>query len=363
LNRDNSFDVVRTLAALTVLFGHSFALLGKPEPWVQALDMNISVLAVTVFFALSGFLVTQSWQRDASVWRFAARRSLRIFPGLFVAVVFTALVVGTYATSVPRQTYLKDSAVWAFILDNTLTICNIKSLPGVFEAMPNTGPNGSLWTLRYEVLMYVLLVCAGLTGRMRSIALLFFFTFAFSSAYFQWFAVKSWASPVPVLWRIGLDFDLVRLARLGALFFGAVVVCAFWVPISRLFETQKWFGWCLALTGVCLAAMPPAVATTLAAFIVIPLATVYAATVRPGRVGRLLALGKNDLSFGIYIYSFPIQQSVSEQALLRGWSWLFTLATSLVLVLAAATLSWRYIEKPALAMKPSNKPSGALTRV
>ena len=79
----NNLTALRWFAAGLVLYGHAFVFLGLPEPlFLQWASMG--PLGVYIFFAISGYLVAQSWQRDPSLPRFLAKRILRIFPGLLV---------------------------------------------------------------------------------------------------------------------------------------------------------------------------------------------------------------------------------------------------------------------------------------
>jgi peptidoglycan/LPS O-acetylase OafA/YrhL len=85
-HHSNSFDFLRCAAAFTVLVSHSFPLNGLP-------DTGYGWLAVTVFFIISGYLITASWQRTPNVKAFAIKRAARILPGLIVIVALTALVL------------------------------------------------------------------------------------------------------------------------------------------------------------------------------------------------------------------------------------------------------------------------------
>ena len=164
----NAFDFMRMAAAMAVLYSHSYALYGLQEPLVASLGETWGSLAVGIFFVVSGFLICQSWDRDPHVFRFAVRRALRIIPGLVVAVFFTTFVAGTVSTSMPLVEYVSDRETWAFFFNNASLIAGIDVLPGGFADTPHKGANGSLWTLRYEVLMYAALVLLALTGRLRA---------------------------------------------------------------------------------------------------------------------------------------------------------------------------------------------------
>jgi len=61
--------------------------------------------------------------------------------------------------------------------------------------------------------------------------------------------------------------------------------------------------------------------------------------------GEKLINGKFDISYGTYIYGFPIQQIVINEITSRFW---LGMAISMVLSLVAGYLSYRFVEKPFL---------------
>jgi len=152
-SRQNAFDFLRVAAALAVLLSHSFPIVGLQEPTPVA-GLTMGKLAVAVFFAISGYLVCQSWQTDPHVGRFAARRALRIFPGLLVMLLLTVLVLGPALTEVRLSEYFGAGATRKSLLYGALGLGSFP-LPGLFEHNPMPGGvNGSLWTIKYELLMY-----------------------------------------------------------------------------------------------------------------------------------------------------------------------------------------------------------------
>src|SRR5215813_10519794 len=89
--RRNNFDALRLVAAASVVFSHSFLIADgtqdhEPLIWLTGNQSILGLVGVFVFFAISGFLVTQSFEETGDAWRFLAKRALRIFPVLFVAV-------------------------------------------------------------------------------------------------------------------------------------------------------------------------------------------------------------------------------------------------------------------------------------
>src|SRR6266446_7808240 len=167
--RQNNFDALRLIAAISVIFSHSFLITEGTQnnEWLILLTGNQSILGLTgvfVFFAISGFLVTQSFEQTGDAWRFLAKRALRIFPGLFVATLLSAFVLAPLVTALPLGAYLSRPEPYEYVLGNTLLDQTIHELPGVSFVENPVGLeiNGSLWTLRLEFTMYLMVLGLGL---------------------------------------------------------------------------------------------------------------------------------------------------------------------------------------------------------
>ena len=348
----NAFDFIRIAAALGVLYSHSFALLGLPQPLVFG-HISAGEASVFVFFVVSGYLVCQSWQRDPHPLRFSLRRALRVLPGLFVSVLFTTFVVGVVSTSLPVLEYLRSEKTWAYLLSNLSLICGVDSLPGVFDHNPfPDAVNGSLWSLRYEVLMYACLALAawGL-GRARQglhwTCGVMFFGFAAAWCLGTAFGHSIYAVPLPGLWRLGLEFDGMRIANLGALFFAGSLL-QLWrqqLPNSTVAA--------IVLLSICAWLANSAWMNPLM-WIALPYAVIVAAHRLPA---ALRVFGNSDYSYGIYIYAFPVQQMLSAWGSSANWTWLALLPLEAAVTIALAAASWHFIERPALAWKAVLKPA------
>ena len=322
---------MRIVAATCVLVGHQFALTGQREPDFLHL-YSVGTAAVLVFFSLSGYLVTKSWYNDSHVLRFAARRALRVWPALVVAVLFVALVVGPLVTVVPLRAYFSHPVFLDYF--HTLHLKVRYVLPGVFETNPHAlSVNGSLWTIPLEVRCYLVIAVLGVLGAMkkRSILLLI------AAAYFAWYIYKS--SPdihVAVHYRRDLSTYFVA---------GAVWYCL----------EDAWKKRPLLFLGLVLSA---ATAVHLAGWrytallIALPYVVVWfgsASTPFVRRAGRW-----GDPSYGLYLFAFPIQQSVIFYAYPR-MEFIYTLIAALALTATMAYISWHWIEKPVLRLKPSRR--------
>jgi peptidoglycan/LPS O-acetylase OafA/YrhL len=164
--RNNNLDALRLIAAFMVLLTHSFYMAGQAEPFLPFYPFrSIGSVGVIIFFVISGFLITQSFQRQ-SPGKFLLARALRIFPALIVVVLITVFVIGPLVTNLPLSVYFQREITYRYLLNAPLFTFQ-QILPGFKDV------NASLWTIRYEFLLYLLLMLMGIFGafKHRSIAL------------------------------------------------------------------------------------------------------------------------------------------------------------------------------------------------
>ena len=170
MSRRNNFDALRLLAAVSVIFSHSFLIAEgtQKHEWLIRLTGNQSILGLTgvfVFFAISGFLVTQSFEETGDPLRFLAKRALRIFPGLFVAALLSAFVLAPFVSTLEPSAYFSRPEPYRYVIGNTLLDPTVHELPGVMFVNNPVGLeiNGSMWTLRIEFMMYLMVLGLGMT--------------------------------------------------------------------------------------------------------------------------------------------------------------------------------------------------------
>lgn len=337
-DRRNNFTVLRTLFAWMVLFGHSFALTGyghlNPlKPFFQG-STWIGEVAVSGFFAISGFLVTASFVRRGLL-DYTVSRMLRIYPALIVCVGLTVFVLGPSLTTLDRQAYFADSKTWDYLWNATSLFVAAFKLPGLFDDLTRGSANGSLWTLPVEVSCYILLAVTGYLGLLRSrflanltlVALLLF-----GMSYFSDIPLlgrsERWAAP-SIYFLVGVAFYINRahIPLTGRLAMFAALLFYFGLG-------EKWFD--------------------LVAPIALPYLVFYLAYQTP-HVPLDKWLG--DFSYGIYIYAWPVQQTIIHFFPEEGPYFNTAVATFVTVTLAA--LSWRFIEKPALGLKSRFFSNGA----
>jgi peptidoglycan/LPS O-acetylase OafA/YrhL len=348
---ENSFNAVRLLAAAAVVVSHSFALLRGElvgEPLYGLTPYTLGQHAVTVFFALSGLMLARSWDRNPDILRFARARLLRIYPALIACGLVTALLVGALATRLPLAEYLSSRETLSYpVLVGALF--NGARLPEVFATGPQPGAvNYSLWTIKYELAAYVAFGVAavlGLAGRRLLIL----------------FAVTALVGAVYVLERVEPVGKLAPAVPMGRFFLAFTLGAAAYYWRERLPLRLD------LLAAATLAAFAmQALVSDLAEAAFVALASYGALVFGSLRARGPAALaGRHDVSYGLYLYGWPVQQLILPYA---EWHPLAHAAAATAIALVLATLSWFLVEKPALALKRRRPaamplPAGAWQRV
>lgn len=329
--RENNFNLLRSLAALMVIYAHSWGLTSQAhgnEPLKGLLGDNLGALAVNAFFIISGYLVTQSWGRQRSLLNFCRARVLRVMPGLLGVLVFTLLAAGFFWSSLSAAEFFRDSQTWKYLYKNLLMIKTQYELPGVFTS--NHYPdavNGSLWTLRFEMKMYLALAVLGLLGwlsgvRLRGFVVLFVLWYSGFTLSRLWLA-----EPL-------VDAEMLKLS-----------LCFFLGGAAALFgQRLPLTGWALLPLAALMLLMRGTLLYDLSSALFLAYALFWIAYVPRGAILGYNRVG--DYSYGLYLYAFPIQQALVLY--LPEITPMTMFASASLLTLGCAIVSWYLIEKPAL---------------
>lgn len=332
--RDNNLNLIRAVAAMAVLVSHAVPIaLGTavPEPLEARFGIALGTFAVYVFFVISGFLITASFQRSSSHLSFLLARVLRLVPALFISLVLVTYGMGPLVSILGVREYLTLIEPFVFFIKN-LTLISIEYyLPGVFVDNPVSNVVGSILTLRHEVAAYMLVFAIGMLGgfttRLRAtVALLAAIAIqvalvqsgmALPSLLDQFLDLVSpflvgsllyvWRDRVPLLWPLAL------VAAVVLWMFGGKAGISYWIMMLSMSYLVMW-----------LAYVPGGI---LRAY---------------NRVG--------DYSYGIYIYAFPVQGLMVH--LLGPQSMWENVLYSTPPTLILSILSWHLVEQPSMAAKP-----------
>lgn len=340
-SRDNNFNLIRFIAATLVLYSHSFALAigtGDAEPLRHSLGMTWGSIAVDIFFITSGFLIAGSYFSKKNIIAFVWARVLRIYPALVVAMIFCTFIVGTIYTKNSLLNYFQTLSVYKYFIKNSILFFGVDyKLPGVFGDIPyKDAVNGSIWTLPAEVRMYVILaffcVALALIQKLTNwkITKFFFLFVAITSIFIN-------------VYNHFIPFSSSNFIKLFSMFF---VGTAFYVYRDSIILSLRFF---LFITSILLLAIVNKEVFFMIYSISVAYVVFFLAYVPSGKIRKFNDFG--DYSYGIYIYAFPVQQSVA--ATVPNVSVGIMIILSFTITFMLSYLSWHFLEKKCLEMKGS----------
>jgi peptidoglycan/LPS O-acetylase OafA/YrhL len=341
--RHNALNAWRLTLATGVILTHAYLFTRHPMP-SHILGRG---LWVDGFFAISGFLITGSWLNKRKTRTYFIARALRIIPGLWICLIVIAFIFAPVTGTVTLSSQIRFVLIHGTLLP----------LPPDIDGTPANHFhiwNGSLWTLLFEAVFYALVAGLGIVGLLNR----WFICLALA-------ATLTWAVLLPPESSFGEkiengvpmspeDFALMmqaETARLLMMFLSGALL--------YLFRNKIPTNWPLVAVGTAIFAaslfLPLRDYRLLGA---IPLAYVLIVSGALLRHKRLQL--HTDLSYGIYIYAFPLQQLLLIAGLSVG-PLLFT-GVSIVVTLPVAAMSWFLVEKPSLRLKSRFERMDALPR-
>lgn len=345
IDKLNNFDLIRLFAAIQVLVWHAFVHLDLFQADSLLLKILFNFPGVPIFFAVSGFLITSSIDKPGfKIANYVRNRFLRIFPALFICLLFTLVLMVSSGVSVKMSD-------WFIYLLTNLTIFQSWSPEGL--RMWGVGhPNGSLWSISIEIQLYILLPFLiillnkqTITFKNRVLLLLFI---------------------ISIVYRIVVDIypdgESMRIRQLGSMFllyhfhffvFGIALYYNFnrllsylegrmflWLAVYiTYFLVFKYYlhtyesPYSYSLFGI--------IANILLVFFVFSCSF-------SNKTWSLTLLGNRDFSYGLYIFHMPVINFLVHYGLV-GQMVYFYLVCLVSFILAV--LSWTLIERKALQFK------------
>jgi peptidoglycan/LPS O-acetylase OafA/YrhL len=330
--RRHNFDLLRILVAVLVLFNHTTLHLELDQQYPRLISF---FPGVPIFFMISGFLVSSSYERSRSLWSYARNRLLRIFPGLWVCVLLT-IPVATYFGY--DFLHIRGLAWLVAQLGGAIYT------PGFLEGFGFGSYNGSLWTISLVLQFYVLLPVAyfllSRQGALTRGLVALWGLFLVLALIFRPMTVFIEGQPDP------LDLKLLRYSFVPHfyLFLFGVLLQRFQAHESSLIKGKApiWLAAYIALMYVIPASDVKYVLHPLALGLVV----LSAACTGPD-LARLVFRG-NDLSYGVYIYHGLVINVFVELGLVGSSAYAWILAG---VTFALAFLSWKLVERPFLRKK------------
>ncbi len=335
LSRKNNFDFLRLLFSSLVIFSHSFSLTKNNEVLLVITNKQVDFgsLSVDVFFVISGFLIFNSLKYSKTPLKYLFKRFLRLFPALFFMLVFSLLILIVVYTG---DNIFKQVDFYSY-LPNNLSLYRIQyDVNHIFEGNPfPKAINGSLWSLPYEFTMYLFLLLLFPFKKNRKIVLIvlglsFLISFcavtirpSFLSSILSFIRLESEQMyRLATFFILGSILSLFNLKRINNTIIKIVLLLL--IIISLVFNFYK-----------------------ITSFFLIPILVILIGL----SYSKLLAYLPEkfgDISYGVYIYGFIIQQTLLNYFNLNPYSLTFL---SLIPTYVLSYLSWHFIEKKFLKYK------------
>ncbi|MDR7377060.1 peptidoglycan/LPS O-acetylase OafA/YrhL [Rhodoferax ferrireducens] len=341
------FDFARLFLAFAVLAWHSLLVL--PGGYTSAIFDSPMWLAnyaiLPMFFGLSGFLVAGSAER-LSLKNFALNRGLRIFPALIVEILLSAFVLGVIFTTLPLKEYFTNWLFYKYFLNIVGKINYL--LPGVFEANPYPGiVNGSLWTVPFEILCYLVLGALMYTKLFKNAWVVLAVAIV---SVFIGITIDQLHELIPNSVVMQSVWRVYNGSRKGAL----LLPCFLLGVLAFRCRNRIPFNWpTLLLSAAAMLALAFLGSEKMSPIILAfcaPIMVYIVCYVGLLKIPKIPYYHTGDYSYGIYLYAFPIQQALV--LLFPGLtSLVLHLLFSIVLVTIFASFSWHVIEKPILGLR------------
>lgn len=334
----NNFGFLRLLFAYLVIVSHSPELVYN-SPSRELLHMltgsvTFGMLAVDGFFLISGYLIYQSYENSKSFSSYIMKRILRIFPGFIVASFLSIILVVSIANGWQLLVELNPYE-WIKIALKTLVL----STPHVDGLVLNASRqiiNGSVWTIRYEFICYLLIPLIAFVGFNKKNILLIALAFISVHIYFILYNIE-------FIVRNAAFFSLFQFFRMTTAFL--VGVCFYKYRQIIVWNFNYTVFCCLALIALRF------ITTTFFELGLIILGGYLMFNFAFNFKNKTIQqIGSNtDISYGVYLYAWPIQILIIHHFNSVN-PWLLS-AITITLASIAGYLSWTLVEKPFMNIK------------
>ncbi|MFM4919491.1 acyltransferase family protein [Aeromonas dhakensis] len=322
----NNIDIFRVIAACMVIWGHAYVISpesGKTDFISSLLPHDSSgSLAVKIFFFLSGLVVTNSLFINGDPIKFIVARFFRIWPALFLTCLITAVVIGPLLSTITAKEYFSaENNILLYVINNSLLTTQY-NLPGVFITNPHPiSVNGSLWTIPYEVYAYALLLSLYFIGALKHklfnilfLAVIIIESLSSEKILFTWPPSNPEVPLLAACFAFGSILAIYKDSVDVNIHTPLALLLAYYLLIENDYAPY------LSYASIFL-------------FILYFSSTEIALKLKPNF----------DISYGIYLWGFPVQQIVSQFFLTKGI--LFNQCLSLLVSIILGCLSWHLCEK------------------
>ena len=342
--RSNNFGLIRLVGGGAVIIGHMYVLTGQSAPILMWSPVH--GFGVACFLSIGGYLITKSWMRQPQFLPYIVKRVFRIFPALIACILLTVYAVGPLVTSLSMKEYFSNPLIKHY-LKNCFLFINY-SLPGVFENnIASRAVNGSLWCLPVEFLLYLIIPIYLSIGKRLPAKLQKWYygicTLLVIAARVIWYywtcsVTNTFVAPSYSV-QFMIDFLSTSLEIIPYFFVGSFLAAC---QMEKILNIQ------MAVILICIAAALahlPAPFCYIAAYFCVPYVVLSLALVKNPIFAML---NKRDISYGMFLFGFVIQQTLIHVFLQKGYTinvWIL-MVLSIILSSVMGFLTDIFIEKP-----------------
>lgn len=327
---NNNLDLIRLFTALLVVWYHCLVHYADTPPHLPIMrpfNVELGYLGVSIFFFISGLLVTNSIITKRRVLPFIFSRFFRIYPAYIVMLLLCTFVIGPIFTNIGIIEYLKHPQTWEYFINNIML--NAKGvLPGLWEGHPYESVNGSLWTIPFEVTCYIIVLATFILYKKLRLNYWIVISCALIMAIL----------PQDITWNtLGISWIFFNRGQLFCFIIGALFAIykdkvkidstLIYILILLCTLLYRW-------QNVIYFLFPITIAITL----------LYCSTTDLIKKIKL----PHDISYGVYIIHAPVIQIVFATTNISSWLICFLITSTITIPLAI--LSAKYIEEPALTI-------------
>ena len=304
IRKDNCFDFLRYLFAFSLILAHFCTLTGIEQFWFITGSMRVKA-----FFTITGFLVTYSFlRRDCDISSYAKKRFARIIPAYIITIIF-CMLLGCWVTSLSTKDFWSSEQTWKYFFSNILMLNWLEpELPNTFQGNLWPQMDGSLWSMKQEVLFYIIVP---------------FLT------YFMQKVGKKWIC-IPLITLCITTYPFINVqTQYFTFFIGGMTTMLFFDVFNKYFRF---------LFPLSIIAFFFSMFETLA-FPILLIAVAY--NCKPLNFFRKY----DNITYGLYLYHFPIIQLLIHYGVAE-YNLFLCFILTIIVTSILATISWFYIEKP-----------------
>ncbi len=344
--KTNNFDLIRIITAALVVVNHSLSHLELHTPFLYTIVQSFH--RVPMFFVMSGYLLSASFERNSDLKIYFTNRLLRIYPALWACLILTVIL---FAIIGGINFFHFQAFAWFFMQ----SIGAIYT-PAFLQDFGYGSYNGSLWTIVVELQFYFALPIIYYISNLLSKKYIrdkkkeniaFYTMFGVSAAL---------AIYLKVLYPTYTDEEnAAKFVKYSFLPHAYIFMTGILLQRLKVYKMNFIYGKGLYWAAAYLAwvyLVPDSYFKMVPTMVLLAIFTISIAYSKPGLATKFLH--NRDISYGVYLYHGMLLTLFVEFGMI-GSVWYLVLTAAITFILSI--LSYRYIETPAMRFaKRKQKP-------